>query len=74
MNSEWFESITSYRNKFYVHYSNLLILSYAYHYKDIHDNKTSELFEELVLNRTFEKMLYESDYASLSTIKKVLCN
>ena len=36
--------------------------------------KTSELFEELILDKTFEKMLYESDYTSLSTIKKVLCN
>ncbi|ALT68251.1 hypothetical protein [Methanobrevibacter millerae] len=71
LNSEWFESITSYRNKFYVHYSNLLILSCAYHYNDIHDNKTSELFKELILDKTFEKMLYESDYTSLSTIKKV---
>lgn len=69
LNSEWFESITSYRNQFYVHYSDLLILSFAYHYEDIHDNKTSELFKELVLDRTFEKMLYESDYTSLSTIK-----
>lgn len=74
LNSEWFESITSYRNKFYVHYSNLLILSCAYHYNEMHDNETSELFEELVLDRIFEKMLYESDYDSLSTIKKVLCN
>lgn len=74
LNSEWFKSITSYRNKFYVHYSNLLILGCAYHYKNMHDNKTSELFNEVILDKTFEKMLYESDYASLSTIKKILCN
>ncbi|WP_296858392.1 hypothetical protein [uncultured Methanobrevibacter sp.] len=71
LNSDWFKSITSYRNKFYVHYSNLLILSCAYYYNKMHDNKTSELFKELLLDKTFEKMLYESDYASLSTIKKV---
>lgn len=74
LNSKWFKSITNYRNQFYVYYSDLLILSCAYHYRELHDNETSELFKELILNRTFEKMLYETDYASLSTIKSVFCD
>ena len=70
LNSEWFKSITSCRNKFYVYYSDLLILSCAYHYKKLCDNTITEIIKELILNKTFEKMLYENDYASLSTIKK----
>lgn len=71
LNSEWFKSITDYRNKFYVYYSDLLILSCAYHYKELHNDETSELVKELVLDGTFEKMLYENDYPSLINIKKV---
>ena len=71
LNSEWFKSIKDYRNKFYVYYSDLLILSCAYHYENLHNDETSALVKELILDGTFEKMLYENDYPSLSTIKKV---
>lgn len=75
LNSEWFYSNIHCTNTFYIHYSDLLILSIVYNFKNLENDKISELSEEVIKNEFIEDLMHKDDISSLKTIEKnIICS
>lgn len=67
--SEWFYSDVHCTNMFYVYYSDLLILSIIYNFKNLENDKIRDLSKEVIKNEFIEVLMYEKDVYSLKTIE-----
>lgn len=69
IDSEWFYSDVHCTNMFYVYYSDLLILSIIYNFKNLKNDDIKGLFEEVIKNDFIEDLMDEKDVDSLKTIE-----
>ena len=69
LNSEWFYSAVHYTNRFYICYSDLLILTTIYNFKNLNNDEIRELSEELIKKEFIKDLMYEDDIDSLKTIE-----
>ena len=69
MQSEWFYSYVHCANTFYVYYSELLILSIVYNFKNLENYEIRGLFKEVIKKDFIENLMYEDDIDSLKTIE-----
>lgn len=67
--SEWFYSDVHCTNTFYVYYSDLLILSIVYNFKNLENYEIRDLSKEVIKNEFIEDLMYEKDIESLKTIE-----
>ena len=67
--SEWFYSHVHCANTFYVYYSDLLILSIVYNFKNLENHEIRDLSKEVIKNDFIEDLMYEDDIDSLKTIE-----
>ena len=61
-----------YKNKFYVYYSDLLILSFAYKYKNLNDGEVKDLFKDVMYDDFIKEIIHDDDIGSLKTIEENL--
>lgn len=69
IDSEWFYSTEHYKNNFYIYYSDLLILSRVYKFKNLENDEIRNLFEEVMNNEFIEDLMFEKDVDSIKTIE-----
>lgn len=72
LDSEWCYSKVDYKNKFYVYYSDLLILSFAYKYRNLNDGEIMDLFKDVMYDDFIKEIIHDDDIGSLKTIEENL--
>lgn len=68
--SEWTYNLDTYKNRFYIYYSKLYILTFAYEYKKLNNNKIKRLYEEILENTCVKELFINTDYNSINMIKE----
>lgn len=70
LSSEWACNLNNYKNRFYIHYSRLYILSFAYEYKKLDNEEIKSLFDEIFKNTYVKELFNNNDYENSINILK----
>lgn len=68
--SEWSYELINYKNRFYIYYSKLYILTFAYKYKKLDDDEIKILYEKILKNNSIQELFNNTEYNSVDMIEK----